>query len=338
MKTIVFGEVIWDIYPDEALLGGAPLNFCAHLSRLGDTAYLISAVSETDDFGARTLAALKRYGIRDDLMQQNPAPTGRCNVTLDANKIPCYAIATGSAHDSLTVTEADLLAIRNVGAEIFYFNTLIQRNKISRTTLETVLRECRFRDIFCDINLRKNCYDRESLSRCLTHATYFKLSDEEIGTLNVLDLLPAASTPETVPELLCREYPNIRYAILTLGKNGSAVYDAGAGQLYRSGRPEKVPVVSTVGSGDCYGATFLHGLSGKMTFQPSPTGIKANRTAPICRFPHVQTDIPAEEAPPAHGLPSLQPFFPGSRTVCKKCFFSPRNAKKTLDRRRSRMV
>ena len=42
MKTIAFGEVIWDIYPDEALLGGAPLNFCAHLSRLGDTAYLIS--------------------------------------------------------------------------------------------------------------------------------------------------------------------------------------------------------------------------------------------------------------------------------------------------------
>lgn len=265
MKTIAFGEVIWDIYPDEALLGGAPLNFCAHLSRLGDTAYLISAVSDSDDYGTRTLAALKQYGIRDDLMQKLPFPTGRCNVTLDAHKVPCYEIATGSAHDRVTLTEADLCRIRNIGADVFYFNTLIQRDPAARKTLETVLESCRFRDIFCDINLRKNCYDRDSLARCLTHATYLKLSDGEVAALNELDLLPRAAQLTDVPALLCAHYPNIRYAILTLGKDGSAVYDAAAGQLSRSGKPEAVPVVSTVGAGDCYGATFLHSIYSGMS-------------------------------------------------------------------------
>ena len=30
MKLLSFGEIIWDVYPDEKYLGGAPLNFAAH--------------------------------------------------------------------------------------------------------------------------------------------------------------------------------------------------------------------------------------------------------------------------------------------------------------------
>lgn len=260
MKTIALGEVIWDIYPDEALLGGAPLNFCAHLSCLGDTAYLLSAVSGTDAYGKDTLAALKRYRIGDTLMQRNRFPTGRCNVTLDENKVPCYDIATGCAHDSLQLGAEEIARIQALNADVFYFNTLIQRGEASRSALESILDTCSFRDIFCDINLRKNCYDRASLSRCLTHATFFKLSDGEVAALNELGLLPAAESLTDVPELLCRTYPNIRYAILTLGKEGSAVYGAQEGRLFVSGTPEPVPVVSTVGAGDCYGATFLHSI------------------------------------------------------------------------------
>ena len=48
MKAIVFGEIIWDIYSEEKVIGGAPFNFSAHLSHLGCEAYLISAVGEDD--------------------------------------------------------------------------------------------------------------------------------------------------------------------------------------------------------------------------------------------------------------------------------------------------
>ncbi len=265
MKIIAFGEVIWDIYPDEALLGGAPLNFCAHLACLGDSPYLLSAVSVDDEYGKRTLSAIQKYKIGDCLMQKNMHPTGRCNVTLDENKVPTYKIATGSAHDSVTLSDKDLSELRTIGADVFYFNTLIQRDKTARETLGKILANCSFRDIFCDINLRENCYDRESLLVCLKNATYFKLSDGEVKTLVELNLLPKTENITDSAEVLCKTYTNIRYAILTLGKDGSAVYDRDAGKLYESGKPENVPVVSTVGAGDCYGATFLHGIYHGMT-------------------------------------------------------------------------
>ena len=260
MKTIVFGEVIFDIYPDEALLGGAPLNFAAHLAALGNNAWLFSAVGKNDEYGKRVLSALERYGIDDTLMQKNDAPTGSCRVTLDENKIPCYKIATACAHDRISVTEHELQTIRAIGADVFYFNTLIQRDKASRETLKTILATCAFPDIFCDINLREGCYDRESIISCLSHATYFKLSDGEVDALYDFGLLPRATSLSEVPRLLCEKYPNIRYAILTLGSEGSMVYDASAAMLCRSEIPEKVTVVSTVGAGDCYGATFLHAI------------------------------------------------------------------------------
>ena len=32
MKYLVFGEVLWDVYPNKKYIGGAPLNFAAHLA------------------------------------------------------------------------------------------------------------------------------------------------------------------------------------------------------------------------------------------------------------------------------------------------------------------
>lgn len=259
MKLISVGEIIWDIYPDGAVIGGAPLNFCAHLSHLGDTAYLFSAVSGTDRYGKGAMEELARHGVRTDLIQKNDRPTGSCLVTLDGYGVPCYEIAADCAHDHLTADEPTLDRIRSLGADVFSFNTLIQRNPDSRTALCRILAACSFPEIFCDINLRKDCYDRAAVLRCLENATCLKLSDSEAETLRRMELL-SAGTLDAVPECLCRRYPNIRYAVLTLGADGSAVFDAAAGRLFRSGKPPRVQVVSTVGAGDCYGATFLHGI------------------------------------------------------------------------------
>ena len=34
MNVLSFGEILWDIYPDKKFLGGAPLNFAAHLKKI----------------------------------------------------------------------------------------------------------------------------------------------------------------------------------------------------------------------------------------------------------------------------------------------------------------
>ena len=58
MKVLSFGEVLWDVYTDGAVLGGAPLNFAAHTSIQGAESYLISAVGN-DELGRKTLEEVK---------------------------------------------------------------------------------------------------------------------------------------------------------------------------------------------------------------------------------------------------------------------------------------
>ena len=49
MNVLAFGEVLWDVYPDKKIIGGAPLNFAAHLARHGNSVSLLSAIGDDDD-------------------------------------------------------------------------------------------------------------------------------------------------------------------------------------------------------------------------------------------------------------------------------------------------
>ena len=45
-RALVIGEVLWDVFPDATRLGGAALNFEAHLSLLGHVPRVVSAVGQ----------------------------------------------------------------------------------------------------------------------------------------------------------------------------------------------------------------------------------------------------------------------------------------------------
>ena len=250
MKAIIYGEVIWDVYPDTAVIGGAPFNFSAHLAHLGDDAHLITAIGN-DDLGNDALNEMKKHGIHTDLVQKNDHSTGKCLVTLDENGIPSYNVLTDTAYDNITLTDED---VSRISGDVFYFNTLIQRNPVSKKTLEKILEKCSFPEIFCDINIRKNCYCKESLELCMKKSTIVKISDEEGHFLEDLGLIE--KNDESFPKRVLNSFPNLKQVVYTLGKNGSMVQDRTT--IYMSGIPPKVNVVSTVGAGDCFGATYLH--------------------------------------------------------------------------------
>ncbi|MBQ8214277.1 MAG: hypothetical protein IJZ80_09730 [Clostridia bacterium] len=257
MKALVFGEIIWDVYPDEKVIGGAPFNFSAHLAHLGSHAILISAIGN-DMLGGLALDEMKRHGIDSSLMQTVSYPTGTCIVTLNEEKIPTFSVASNVAYDHIPFTLKLSEQIRKANADIFYFNTLIQRNCESRATLQKIL-DCQpAKDIFCDVNLRPDCFDKESLLLCLQKATFVKISDEESHFLYDLGILSGAERKEHFAKVLAKHFPNLKLVLYTLGKKGSEVYECATGKLYSSGTPDAVKVVSTVGAGDCFGATFLH--------------------------------------------------------------------------------
>lgn len=62
MRIICIGELLWDVYEEEEYLGGAPLNFSAHLKRLGHEVYFISAVGE-DSRGDLSLINISSHNL-----------------------------------------------------------------------------------------------------------------------------------------------------------------------------------------------------------------------------------------------------------------------------------
>ncbi|MBO5779420.1 MAG: carbohydrate kinase [Clostridia bacterium] len=253
--VLVFGEIIWDVYPDKACIGGAPLNFAAHFVREGGTAALHSAVGK-DDLSAPALEFLKKNGVDTKFISAVDHPTGRCDVTLSASGIPSYYVVPDVAYDHIPADRTVALCAEAEGYDVLYFGTLAQRGE-SRQALELLLREGNFREIFCDVNLRQNCYDAKSVANCLENATILKISDEEEPLLRkVAGYLPKGAPVEEAPVALFGEYLQLEAIVLTRGDKGATLYRRGCTPLSVPAAPAKV--VSTVGAGDSFGAAWLY--------------------------------------------------------------------------------
>ncbi len=276
MKILSFGEIIRDVYPDSSVIGGAPLNFCAHCVKCGAEGYMLSAVGN-DSAGESVLRELEYLGVNTELVQRNDKETGACIVTLDGKGIPSYRVLTNVAYDFISFDSKTEKAISDGNFDAFCFGTLAQRNPISRSTLKEILKHSDFKTIFCDINLRDGCYDAESVRNCLENATILKLSDEEEPRLSRLDFwsfLGEKSFSEKAG-LLFDRYLNLDTIIFTKGKKGAEIYRREEPAAFIDA--QKAELVSTVGAGDSFGAVYLSMiLSGVSPRQAGETAAKVS--------------------------------------------------------------
>jgi len=259
MKILSFGEILFDIYGDSANLGGAPLNFCAHAVRAGARAAILSAVG-ADDYGREALERMAGYGIdtRHTAVLEDKM-TGRCLVTLNAAGVPRYDLVQGVAYDFIPVPALE------EQYDVLYFGTLSLRSEYNRRTLEMLLEEHSFRDVFVDVNIRPPFYSDESILLGLRHATLLKISDEELPVIARTVLGAGEHSADEVIAAIAEQFPNVRLLILTCGANGSVAYDLKTGGVCRCDAV-KTRVVSTVGAGDSFCATFIvHYLQGADT-------------------------------------------------------------------------
>ncbi len=256
MKILSFGEIIWDVYENDAVIGGAPLNFAAHSAKCSAESFLLSAVGN-DSYGEEAKAALTKLGVDISLVQTNGYPTGKCIVTLDKNGLPTYRVLTDTAYDNITKSEELDKALRKEGFDALVFGTLAQRSKASSDTLAQILIENTFGEVFCDINLRTDCYTEESVNTCLSYATILKISEEEEVLLHSFDFWKKLSDKDFSDraKALFELKPRLHTILFTRGEKGATLY-------LRSGEahtilPVKTNVISTVGAGDSFGAIFL---------------------------------------------------------------------------------
>lgn len=253
MTLLSFGEILYDVYVDDnkAAIGGAPFNLARYYAMSGGKSYIMSAVGR-DELGRNAFDYCDKYKIKSDFLLYSDYPTGTVEVRLDANKVPSYVFKENTAYHNISPEEKTLDELKSSDADILAFGTLIQTSRANRTSLDKLIGLKNWKEIFCDINIRKAGKKREYVEKCLTSATILKFSAEEETVFSELGIIAGI---DSIAEL-AEKYANLKIILRTKGEKGSEGWLRGDG-IYScpAAKPDKI--VTTVGAGDSFGAAFL---------------------------------------------------------------------------------
>lgn len=248
--VLCVGEVLWDVFPDRRLLGGAPFNVACHLKAFGVRSYILSRVGR-DPLGDEILAEVRARGLPEDTIQRDKElPTGRVLVSLDERGTPTFTIEAPAAWDAITADPAALEIAR--AADAVVFGSLAQRREPSRSTIRSVIRT-RGLKVF-DVNLRPPHDCREVVEYLLHVSDVVKLNDGELERLAAWYELGGSMCEQA--NQLARTY-GLRAVCVTRGEHGAALWYRGEWVEHGGFR---VDVVDTVGSGDAFLAALLWGM------------------------------------------------------------------------------
>lgn len=251
-KTVVgIGEALWDLLPEEKKIGGAPANFAYHVSQLGLSGCVVSAVGE-DALGSEILDNFSAKGLCTHIATV-PYPTGTVQVEVDPVGVPQYVIREGVAWDNIPFTP-DLKALAHRTCAVC-FGSLAQRATISRETIGRFI-DAMPKDedslIVFDVNLRQGFYDKEILDQSMKKCNVLKINDEELVIVSRLFGYPGTDLRSQCRFLL-QQY-DLKILILTCGVSGSYIFTPES-MTYQA--TPKVEVEDTVGAGDSFTAAFV---------------------------------------------------------------------------------
>ena len=222
MAVLCFGEILWDVFPDNEYIGGAPYNVAAHVHKLGSESYIYSKLGD-DRLGHNALEKIQGHGVGTEFVQLDKEhPTGTAMVTLNERAVPTFTITPDTAYDFIEATEENIKAINEKQFELFYFGTVAQKGEVSRTSLYRILDNCTFKDVFFDINLRKPFYTEDVIQKSLGYATILKINDDELALVGKMffDL----QEEEAIIQALYETYPKLATILVTKGPDGARIY------------------------------------------------------------------------------------------------------------------
>ncbi|MEI8264614.1 MAG: carbohydrate kinase [Betaproteobacteria bacterium] len=252
--VVVAGEALIDLlkHADGSLLphlGGSPWNLARALGRLGCEVSYLNPLS-TDDFGEQLAQALLDSRVRC-MGGRSALPTSLAVVKLDAQGRPDYAFCREGVADR-DLSPLSLLSCWPQTALLFHVGSLAVMPPDGEAWLAT-LSALAERGICTsiDINMRPQAAaDHEAYARMsrqiLASGRIVKVSDEDLGALHM------PGDPLVQARALLNDVTQV--VVLTLGARGAWGLTRGA-EIFQPA--ERVPVVDTVGAGDCFYGGFL---------------------------------------------------------------------------------
>jgi fructokinase len=245
VKAIIFGEVLYDFFPDDhAVPGGAPFNVAWHLNAFDLPVEFVSRVGN-DTNGQKLRELMKSAGMPvDSLQTDSTRPTGHVNITLGKGQ-PTYVIAEGVAYDAIEP------AVVNQPCDILYHGTLALRSHQSAHALEQLRGQAK--RVFMDANLRDPYWSRSTALELASKSDWLKVNADEFSILT--------ETPYTKKtSLALLSELDLEGLLVTSGERGACVYTQESYQ-YANVVPKPVESIrDTVGAGDAFSAIFIFGL------------------------------------------------------------------------------
>jgi fructokinase len=277
-RVVVFGEVLFDEFPDRRVLGGAPFNVARHLGGFGRAPLFVSRVG-TDARGREVLDAAHASGLDTRAIQLDDRhPTGRVRVFFEGASHG-FEIVPDQAYDHVDAAAARE-ALAGGEPSLLYFGTLAQRGEASRAALDAVL-ERTDGPRTLDVNLRRPWYDAATIERSLEAADTVKLNGDELREIARMFGVEKGGDRDVARRLV--ERFELRRIVSTFGDAGAWLVDASGDRHETPEREQPVAVVDTVGAGDGFSAVLL--LGELLAWDAATTIDRADRFArAICQI------------------------------------------------------
>ena len=223
------------------------------------------------------------------LIPDVPYPTGTVEIEVDCLGIPQYDIKENVAWDNIPYN--DRLESVAAKTKAICFGSLAQRNAVSRGTIHKFINAMPKENdtlVVCDINLRQQFYDTDTLCDSLNLCNILKINDEELEIISKLFKLPENDINGQCRALM--ERYNLKMIILTCGINGSYLFTSDDVSFQPT---PKVGVADTVGAGDSFTAAFIASiLKGKSVQEAHSLAVRTS--AYVCTQKGAMPTLPEE--------------------------------------------
>ncbi|MBC6400337.1 MAG: carbohydrate kinase [Ekhidna sp.] len=250
-SVLCFGEVLFDLFPDGAKPGGAPMNVAVHLQNLGVSSGVISKVGN-DEPGKELIEFLNNKGVNTELIQMDTSrDTGTVCVSVDKNDEPIYTIVEKAAWDFID----DSFLKSELNPKYIVHGSLVCRSVDSNNSLQKLLKNTKAKVVF-DLNVRSPYCNKSVIGKLMKTANIVKMNREEFKMLKEWFHIKTPDEQDDMKTLKAL-YPNLEIIIVTKGGQGAIAW--------KDGKTESVPVmkvdvVDTVGSGDAFLGAFISGI------------------------------------------------------------------------------
>jgi fructokinase len=249
----VCGEVLIDILPTGAVVGGGPANTAKALARLGHDVDFIDGIS-TDDYGVSARKELSRDGVGLGLSLSSDKPTCTATVTLDSKGSASYVfLIDGTA--TFDFNSSWLPDPERLKPSVLHIGTLVAIIEPGASVLfDWAVKVGEFAPIVFDPNIRPSVMADKAkyaaaVEKWVSISSVVKVSDDDIKWLYPDDSLDGVAHRWIEAGVSC--------VVITRGAKGLIGFTA-------SGMEEvdgvKVDVVDTVGAGDTVGAIVVEGI------------------------------------------------------------------------------